>query len=101
MVEGNLILAGHQIMVNNYVIYRNQMGGFYQQGPGIKIGICAQKGQLLSRVIDPVMSEVQEECRSPVNGIIISHRIRMLLNPGGYIAQIADTDAISWERKDS
>jgi predicted deacylase len=56
------------------------------------------KGQLLGRVVDPVTSVVKEECTSPVNGIIVSRRIRMPLNPGGYIAHIADTDSVIWER---
>jgi len=101
MIAGIPVLPDHQIMVNNYVVYRSQMGGFYLQEPGIRIGLEVKKGQLLGRVIDPVTSAVDEECRSPVNGIIVSRRIRMPLNPGGYIAHIADTDAIIWERKSS
>jgi hypothetical protein len=45
-----------------------------------------------------VTSEVVETCTSPVNGIVVSSRIRMPINPGGYIAHIADTDTITWER---
>src|SRR5207247_1474403 len=45
MLEGKPILPDKQIMVNNYVVYRSQMGGFYLQEPGIKIGISVQKGQ--------------------------------------------------------
>ena len=54
--------------------------------------------QLLGRVVYPLTNEVSEECRSPVNGIIVSRRIRLPLNPGGYIAHVADTDSIIWER---
>jgi hypothetical protein len=37
--------------------------------------------------------------RSPLNGIIVSRRISLPINPGGYIAHIADTDSIIWERE--
>ena len=94
MIDGEPEIPANQIVVDNYVVYRSRTGGFYLQEPGIKLGLEVTKGQLIGKVIDPLTSEVQEECRSPVNGIIISRRIRMPLNPGGYIAHIADTDAI-------
>ncbi|MCU0495046.1 MAG: succinylglutamate desuccinylase/aspartoacylase family protein [Chloroflexaceae bacterium] len=98
MIEGQPELPPRQLMVKNYVVYRSRTGGFYLQEPGVKLGLEVTTGQLLGRVIDPVTSEVQEECRSPVNGIIISRRIRMPLNPGGYIAHIADSDSVIWQR---
>jgi predicted deacylase len=101
MIGGKPILPQKQIMVNNYVVYRSQMGGFYLGEPGIKLGVKVKKGQLLGKIVDPVTSEVVEECRSPLNGLIISRRIRMPINLGGYIAHIADLDAIIWERKNA
>lgn len=65
------------------------------------MGAVVTKGQLLGRVLDPLTSEVMEECHSPVNGIIISRRLKMPINPGGYIAHIADTDSIVWTRDNS
>ena len=98
MIDGELLLPDRQIEVDNYVVYRSLTGGFYIQEPWVKLGETVTKGQLLGRVLDPVTSEVMEECTSPVNGIIISRRIKMPINPGGYIAHIADTDAVIWER---
>lgn len=98
MIVGDLVLPEKQIEVDNYVVYRSLTGGFYLQEPGVKLGAVVQKGQVLGSVVDPVTSEVMETCTAPVNGIIISRRIKMPINPGGYIAHIADTDAIIWER---
>jgi predicted deacylase len=97
-MDGDPVLPERQIMVSNYVVYRSLTGGFYLQEPGIKLGVEVKQGQLLGQVIDPLTSEVRESCASPVNGIIISRRLRMPINPGGYIAHIADTDSIIWER---
>lgn len=99
MIEGRPVLPPRQIMVGNYVVYRSRTGGFYLQEPGVAIGNEVKQGQLLGRVLDPLSSEVQEECRAPVDGIIVSRRIRMPINPGGYIAHIADTASIMWERE--
>lgn len=98
MLDGEPDIPANQIMVSNYVVYRSLTGGFYQGEPDIKLGVEVKKGQLLGRVIDPVTSEVMEECTSPVNGMIISRRVRMPINPGGYIAHIADLDSIIWRR---
>jgi predicted deacylase len=101
MIEGDPVLPAKQIMVDNYVVYRSLDGGFYIQEPGIELGMTLTKGQLLGRVIDPLTSEVRETCTSPVNGILISRRLRMPINPGGYIAHIADTDSIIWSRENA
>ena len=101
MIDGAPVLPERQIMVDNYVVYRSLTGGFYIQEPDVKLGLEVKKGQLLGRVVDPLTSEVRETCTSPVNGIIISRRLRMPINPGGYIAHIADTDSIIWERTNS
>jgi predicted deacylase len=101
MIDGDLVLPERQIEVENYVVYRSLTGGFYIQEPEVKLGAVVTKGQLLGRVVDPVTSEVMEDCTAPVNGIIISRRIKMPINPGGYIAHIADTDAVIWERDNS
>jgi predicted deacylase len=98
MIDGEPVLPHRQIMVDNYVVYRSLTGGFYLQEPEIQLGAEVEKGQVLGRVLDPVTSEVMETCTAPVNGIVISRRVRMPINPGGYIAHIADTDAIIWER---
>ncbi|MCZ7567136.1 MAG: succinylglutamate desuccinylase/aspartoacylase family protein [Ardenticatenaceae bacterium] len=98
MIAGDPVLPKRQIMVENYVVYRSLAGGFYLQEPEIKLGAEVKKGQVLGRVLDPVTSEVMESCTAPINGIIISRRVRMPINPGGYIAHIADTDAVIWER---
>ena len=98
MIDGELELPEKQIMVENYVVYRSLTGGFYQKEPDAGLGARVTKGQVLGRVVDPVTSEVVEECTSPVNGIVISSRVRMPINPGGYIAHIADTDSVTWER---
>ena len=98
MVDGAPVLPERQIMVSNYVVYRSRSGGFYLQEPGIALGSELRKGQLIGRVLDPLTSEVLEECRSPVDGLIVSRRIRMPINPGGYIAHIADTTSTMWER---
>jgi hypothetical protein len=97
MIEGKPLLPKKQIMVDHYLVYRSLEGGFYLQEPGIKLGLEVKKGQLLGRVIDPVTSAVRESCTAPVNGVIVSRRVRMPINPGGYIAHIADTDAVIWE----
>ena len=98
MIEGELVLPERQIFVDNYVVYRSVSGGYYLAEPEIKLGAKVKKGQILGRVIDPLTSEVREVTRSQVNGIVISRRIKMPMNPGGYVAHIADTDAIIWER---
>lgn len=98
MIEGEPVLPERQIMVDNYVVYRSLTGGFYIQELEVQLGLEVTKGQVLGRVVDPVTSEVVETCSSPVNGIVISRRVRMPINPGGYIAHIADTDAVIWER---
>jgi predicted deacylase len=101
MIDGEPVLPKRQIMVSDYVVYRSLAGGFYLQEEGIAIGETVSKGQLIGRVIDPLTSEVREECFSPINGILISRRIRMPINPGGYIAHIANTDAVIWERENA
>ena len=98
MIEGELVLPERQVMVENYVVYRSLEGGFYQKDPAAVVGSMVTKGQVLGQVVDPVTSEVVEECVSPVNGMLISTRVRMPINPGGYIAHIADFDSIIWER---
>jgi hypothetical protein len=98
MIDGAPVLPPQQLMVENYVVYRSLTGGFYLQEDGIELGARLTKGQVIGRVIDPLTSEVRETCASPVNGILISRRIRMPINPGGYIAHIADTDSVIWER---
>ena len=98
MIEGDPVLPERQVMVDNYVVYRSLSGGFYIQEEGIELGAPVTKGQVLGRVIDPLTSEVRETCTSSVNGMIISRRVRMPINPGGYIAHIADYDSIRWER---
>lgn len=98
MIDGELAQPESQRMVDNYVVYRSLSGGFYHKEPDAGVGSHVKKGQLLGSVLDPVTSEVLERCTAPVNGIVISSRIRMPINPGGYIAHIADTDAVIWER---
>jgi predicted deacylase len=99
MIDGKPVLPKRQIMVDNYMVYRSVTGGYYLAEPEIKLGAEVKKGQELGRVIDPLTSEVREVTRSPVNGIIVSRRVKMPINPGGYIAHIADTEAIIWERE--
>lgn len=98
MLGGDPVLPPRQIMVSNYTVYRSLMGGFYLGEPDIKLGVEVKKGQLLGRVVDPITSEVVEECLSPVNGLVVSRRVRLPINPGGYIVHLADLDAIIWER---
>jgi uncharacterized protein len=98
MIDGEIELPERQVMVDNYVVYRSLEGGFYLKDPKATVGTMVTKGQVLGQVIDPVTSEVVEECTSPVNGKLISTRVRMPINPGGYVAHIADYDAIIWER---
>ena len=98
MLNGCCMFNGlRQIMVDHYYVFRSYMGGFFIPEPGYVMGGIVTKGQLLGKVLDPFTSEVKEECISPVNGWLISTRIRMPINPGGYIAHIADTDRIVWE----
>ena len=99
MIEGDPVLPERQIMVDNYMVYRSITGGYYIQEPEVRIGEKVEKGQLLGKVVDPLTSEVREVTRSPLNGIIVSRRISLPINPGGYIAHIADTDSIVWERE--
>ncbi len=98
MIDGTPVFPTEQLMVTNYVVYRSLMGGFYLKEPDANIGATVRQGQLLGQVIDPVTSEVLERCTAPVNGIVVSSRLRMPINPGGYIAHIADTDSVIWER---
>ncbi|MBM3450661.1 MAG: hypothetical protein FJX78_06715, partial [Armatimonadetes bacterium] len=98
MIDGAPVLPKKQIMVTNYVVYRAQCGGFYQPEPHIQLGTHVKKDEIVGRLVDPVTSEVVEECRSPVNGIIISRRVRVPMNPGSYVIHVADTDSIIWER---
>lgn len=98
MLDGEPVMPKRQIMVDNYVVYRSLTGGFYQKEPGAELGAHVKKGQVLGRVVDPNTSEVLEECTSPINGLMVSTRVRMPINPGGYIAHIADTDSVIWER---
>lgn len=97
MIEGTPQRPERQIMVRNYVVYRSLRGGFYLGEPDITLGAEVKKGQVLGRVVDPVTSEVVEECTSPVNGLVVSRRVRLPINPGGYIAHIADLDSIIWQ----
>jgi predicted deacylase len=99
MIDGEPVLPKRQLMVSDYVVYRSLEGGFYLQEEGISLGGNVSKGQVIGRVIDPLTSAVREECVAPVNGILISRRIRMPINPGGYIAHIANTDSVIWERE--
>ncbi len=101
MIDGEPVLPERQVMVENYVVYRSLAGGFYVQEEGIQLGAMVKKGQLLGVVLDPVTSEVRERCTSPVDGMIISRRVRMPINPGGYIAHIADYDSILWEQENA
>lgn len=98
MIEGELQLPAEQVMVSNYVVYRSLSGGYYVPDTGIRMGDTVTKGQFLGNVVDPVTSEVRERCESPVNGIVISRRVRLPMNPGGYVAHIADTDSVTWRR---
>ncbi len=66
----------------------------------IKLGDTVSQGQFLGDSVDPVTSEVRERCESPVNGIVVSRRVRLPMNPGGYIAHIADLDSATWQRDD-
>ena len=99
MIDGDLVLPRRQIMVTGYTIYRSKAGGHYIGETEKNLGSTVEKGQMIGAIVNPLTSEVVEECRSPVNGIIVSRRIRMPINPGGYIAHIADTDTIIWERE--
>jgi len=57
-----------------------------------------KKGDDLGYIVHPVNSEVVEKCIAPINGMVVSSRIKMPINPGGYIAHIADYDSIIWEK---
>ncbi len=96
MIAGEPAKPARQIMVSNYVVYRSLAGGFYLGEPDVVLGAEVQKGQLLGRIVDSLTSEVREECTSPVHGIIVSRRVRLPINPGGYIAHIADLDSVIW-----
>lgn len=98
MIDGAPVLPKRQIMVNNYVVARSKTGGFYQVNEDVKLGSEVKKGTVIGTVVDPLTSEVLEEYRSPVNAIVVSRRVRMPINPGGYVAHLADLDAIIWER---
>ncbi len=98
MIDGDPVLAPQQVMVSNYVVYRSRTGGYYIPDPDLGLGDTVAKGQFLGEVIDPVTSEVRERCASPVNGIVVSRRVRLPMNPGGYVAHIADLDSVMWER---
>ena len=98
MIDGDPVLAPQQVMVSNYVVYRSLAGGYYIPDSDIQLGVTVRKGQFLGEVVDPVTSEVRERCESPVDGIVVSRRVRLPLNPGGYIARIADLDSVIWQR---
>lgn len=98
MIDGELELPAEQLMVSNYVVYRSLEGGYYIPDPDVKLGDTVSQGQFLGEVLDPVTSEVRERCESPVNGIIVSRRVKLPMNPGGYIAHIADLDSVTWQR---
>jgi predicted deacylase len=98
MIDGAPVLPKRQIMVSNYVVARSKTGGFYQVNENVKLGSEIKKGTVIGTVLDPLTSEILEEYRSPVNAIVVSRRVRMPINPGGYVAHLADLDAIVWER---
>ncbi len=98
MIDGRLVLPKRQLMVSNYLVARSRFGGFYQVNPDVVLGSEITRGTVIGTVVDPVTSEVLEEYRSPHNAIVVSRRVRMPINPGGYVAHLADTDAIIWER---
>jgi len=98
MIDGDLVLPPRQVMVDRYVVMRSRSGGFYLPEGDLQLGDEVADGQLLGRVIDPLTSEILEECRAPSAGILVSKRIRLPLNPGSYIAHVAPTDSIIWER---
>ena len=98
MIEGELVLAPQQTMVSRYVVYRSLTGGYYIPAAGVELGATVARGQPLGEVVDPVTSEVRERCESPVNGVIVSRRVKLPMNPGGYVAHIADLDSTLWQR---
>jgi predicted deacylase len=98
MIDGQPVLPKRQIMVNRYMVCRSQAGGFYQVNPEVALGSEIKKGTVIGTVVDPMTSEVLEEYRSPFNALVVSRRVRMPINPGGYVAHLADMDAIIWER---
>jgi predicted deacylase len=98
MIDGDLELPEEQLIVDNYLVYRANRGGFYLKEPDADKGATVTKGQVLGRVIDPITSEVLETCVSPMNAIVVSSRVRMPINPGGYVAHLADLDAVIWRR---
>ena len=57
-----------------------------------------KKGDELGKVLHPLTSKILETCNSPLNGKIVSSRIKMPINPGGYIAHIADYDSTIWQK---
>ena len=98
MIEGELIVPKKQIMVENYYVYRSLMGGHFIKYDNFKIGNVVKKGDDLGYIVHPVNSEIVEKCIAPINGMVVSSRIKMPINPGGYIAHIADYDSIIWEK---
>jgi uncharacterized protein len=101
MIDGPLVLPKRQIMVNNYMVCRSRAGGFYQVNPDVVIGSEIKKGTIIGTIVDPMTSEVAEEYRAPFDSVVVSRRVRMPINPGGYVAHLADIGAIIWERTNS
>ena len=98
MIEGDPVSPKIQKMVTNYYVYRSLTGGHFLKNDKFKIGTVVSKGDELGKVIQPLSSKILETCISPLNGKIVSSRIKMPINPGGYIAHIADYDSIIWEK---
>ena len=98
MIDGDPVLPKIQKMVTNYYVYRSLTGGHFLKNDNFKIGIDVSKGDELGQVIHPLTSEILETCKSPLNGKIVSSRIKMPINPGGYIAHIADYDSTIWQK---
>ena len=98
MIEGDPVLPKIQKMVTNYYVYRSLSGGHFLKNDNFKIGTDVSKGDELGKVLHPLTSKILETCKSPLNGKIVSSRIKMPINPGGYIAHIADYDSIIWEK---
>jgi len=98
MIDGDPVYPNRQIVVSDYLVYRSSTGGFLYLEEGIGVGATVRKGQIVARILDPLTSEEREVCASPFDGIVTMARIRLPINPGGYVCHIANTDSITWER---
>ena len=98
MIDGEPDVPAGQFIDTHYLVYRSETGGFLFVEDGIELGGRVRKGQVIARVIDPLTSQEREVCTAPFDAVVSQLRVRLPLNPGGYVCHLDDLSSVIWER---